>query len=254
MGTQVQKPFESGTPAGPFTWIWAAGEHSHLYSVAREHQGIKVYIKWDPANSTDKKEGQTGSTTDRKWSPCDRAPPTQSTLQKPGTGAKSTMRGPGESPKSEIARQPQLTASSTSPTPDKSRARKAAHNGNRSQTTKAHGSLHLHQHPQQTPCNLRALEGRHAANHAPVAPPAPVPPQIPGTSSPQRTPTRTTRSLGPRGEHLPRPLAARGAPTPQGISLGTHPQRPRDTRPPRNVRVRETWRTTQCATHALPFR
>ena len=59
MGTRVQIPFEFEMAAGPSTWIWAAGEVTHRYRVAGDHQELKVRVKWDPATPTDKKEGQT---------------------------------------------------------------------------------------------------------------------------------------------------------------------------------------------------
>ena len=57
-----------------------------------------------------------------RWSPCSCAPPTRSTSLAPSTRAKSTMHGPYPSPRSGTARHPQLRASSTSSTPDGTRA------------------------------------------------------------------------------------------------------------------------------------
>ena len=63
VGTRVSLPFEFATDAGPSTWIWAAGEVTHLYRVTGEHQGFEIHVQWDPATPNDKK----GRRTNKLW-------------------------------------------------------------------------------------------------------------------------------------------------------------------------------------------
>ena len=75
-----------------------------------------------PTRRRGKPSNSVGTTTVGKWSPCNCAPPTQSTSPAPRTRAKATTHGPYRSPRSEIARRPKLRVSSTSSTPDGARA------------------------------------------------------------------------------------------------------------------------------------
>ena len=59
IGTRVQLPFEYATAGGPSKWIWAAGEVKHRYRVTRDHQGLKIHVKSDPATPNDKQVGRT---------------------------------------------------------------------------------------------------------------------------------------------------------------------------------------------------